>query len=412
MKKTIFILAAVGVAALAWFFWAWGRNTGALEEAARSLEDGNATGAIEALERMTAFPLDDRLGHLERAARLRLFATRLGRLRDLSPGDLLDLEVKLIEVRHRFPRTLFTISAEVARRLARLVPDPIHVNAERVVALGDGHPVARLTIDGRPLAPCGRNRFAAGSLGDDPAPREVRLADPEGFKGVTRALVRVDVEAPVITTVRAPAEVAAARPFQVECDANEPVARTVLVTVKGGRLRGAGTRGRTAWIRGMCGSLARPDGVGLLTWSFQVEDVVGNRSERVDGKAVGVPPARLERVRTLSTATRDELLDMEAWTRRHWARLKEMRRAVTSEVERRLRALVPATLTLDSTRTIRLADDHPVTALAIDGRTCARRTDGSFDAAGLDDATARREVVLTDPHGFRASARAVIRVRP
>jgi len=412
MKKTVLIFAAVVVAVLVWFFWALGRNTGALEEAARRLEDGDARAAIEALDRMTSFPLDDRLGHLERAARLRLFADRLGRLRDLSTGDLLDFEVKIVERRDRYPRTLFAVSAEVARRLARVVPDPIHVNAERLVVLRDGHPVTRLAIGGEPLPRRGPNRFGAGDLGDDPHPREVLLEDPEGFRGTTRAVVRVDVRAPAVTTVRAPAEVEAAGQFKVECDADEPVFRVVQVTVRGGRLLGAGGRGTTGFIRAVSGRTPGADDVGLVTWSFRVEDRVGNRSAAVEGQATGVPAAWRERVRTLGTATRAALLEIEGWTRRHWTFLPDTRRTVASEVERRLRALIPATLALDSTRTLRLPNDHPVTTLEIDGRACARQADGSFVAAGLPDTTAPREVVLSDPHGFRASTRATIRIRP
>jgi hypothetical protein len=412
MKKTVLILAVVVVAVLAWFFWALGRNTGALEEAARHLEDGDAPAAIEALERMTSFPLDDHFGHLQRAARLRLFANRLGHLRELSPGDLLDFEVKIVALRDRFPRTLFAVSAEVARRLARAVPDPIHVNAERLVVLWDGHPVTRLTIGGEVLARRGPHRFGAGNLGDDPDPREVLLEDPEGFRGTTRAVVRVDVKAPAVTTVRAPVEVESAAQFRVECDADEPVVRVVQVTVRGARLLGAGGRGQTGWIRALGGRVPGADDVGLMTWSFRVEDAVGNRSAAVEGQATGVPAAWLERARTLGTATRAEMLEMEGWTRRHWKFLPETRRTVASEAERRLRALIPATLSLDSTRTLRLPNDHPVTTLEIDGRACARGADGSFVAAGIPDATAPRRVVLVDPHGFRASTRATIRIRP
>ncbi|MBN2489869.1 MAG: formylglycine-generating enzyme family protein [Planctomycetes bacterium] len=411
MKKTLILAgAAVLLVVAVWIAWAWHRNAAALETAHLALEKSDHGAVTAALDRMTALPLAGALGQTERAAELRELSGRLAGARELAAPEFLELAGRACALRERFPGVFAAVGELAARRLGDVLPDPLHVNASNAVALADRYPVARLAVAGRELARTEGGRFDATELPDGSDSRPVRLEDPLGFVLESAVRVRVDREAPVVGEVRAPREVRAGELFVVSCTAGEPVFEVVEARVEGGRLMGVACQGCEGALRIAAGRPPGPSGVGLVAWSFRVRDEVGNLSAPVQGRTSSVAADRADRIAGLGAVAREELLAIEAWVRERGDLVPDTHARVAAEVARRLQASLPDEVLLDARRRLRPGETHPVAFLEIDGIRAAREEDGAFAVPGLADAAPPRRIVLTDPHGFTAEGRLVVRV--
>jgi formylglycine-generating enzyme required for sulfatase activity len=414
MKKTkrIVVLAIIVVllVIVGWGAWAWNQNSGVVKQASDQLDQGEFAQVATTLEGMVTFPLNGMFGYEEQARALRDLAGRMQRIGQMNAAELLQLEAEVRAGNERHPTLAGHLAPEVEKRLAATVPDPFWIDAEQTLVLREGHPVVRITVGEQMLAAKGDRKFDATGLADAAEPRSVKLEDPHGFTAEVKSVIRVDAVPPKITSAKAPGEVAPGQVFEVALAADQPVVEVRNATVAGGKLMGAACREATATIR-IAPGVPPEDGVGLVTWACQVRDASGNVSEMIQGKASSVPAHRLQQAAGLSLASPEDLLELEAWTRKHAAHLPETGPRVAAEVAKRLQAEVPGEIALSANRIFGLQGHHPVAALRIDGKPCEKLPDGRFQAtADLKDATTPRNVELTDPHGFSATTQAIVRV--